>query len=96
MLFNTKSTKMFTIKITRYTVHHNNNTSPVQQYEKIQLEVEILRSLRHKHIVKYLGTSLQEGLVFIFMDYISGGSLQSVLKRWVVLMSYCIAGKLDE
>lgn len=57
------------------------------QYEKIQLEVEILRSLRHRNIVSYLGTSLQYGTVYIFMDFISGGSLQSILKRF---------GPLDE
>ena len=47
------------------------------------MEVEILRSLRHKNIVSYLGTSMQQGTVFIFMEFISGGSLQSILKRWV-------------
>ena len=53
----------------------------LQQYEKIQVEVEILRSLRHKNIVSYLGTSMQLSTVYIFMEYISGGSLQSILKR---------------
>ena len=47
------------------------------------MEVEILRSLRHKNIVSYLGTSMQQGTVYIFMEFISGGSLQSILKRLV-------------
>ena len=64
-----------------YSTHTHPHTH-TQQYSKIQMEVEILRSLRHRNIVSYLGTSLQEGLVFIFMDYISGGSLHSILKRW--------------
>lgn len=57
------------------------NFHSLQQYEKIQVEVEILRSLRHKNIVSYLGTSMQQSMVYIFMEYISGGSLQSILKR---------------
>jgi len=47
------------------------------------VEVGILRSLRHKNIVSYLGTSMQQGTVYIFMEFISGGSLQSILKRLV-------------
>ena len=47
------------------------------------MEVGILRSLRHKNIVSYLGTSMQQGTVYIFMEFISGGSLQSILKRLV-------------
>ena len=45
------------------------------------MEVDILRSLRHKNIVSYLGTSMHGSVVYIFMDFISGGSLQSILKR---------------
>lgn len=58
----------------------------VQQYEKIQVEVEILRSLRHKNIVSYLGTSMQHCTIYIFMEYISGGSLQSILKRSALMI----------
>jgi len=53
----------------------------MQQYSKIQAEVGILRSLRHRNIVRYLGTSMQDATVYIFMQYISGGSIQSMLKR---------------
>ena len=55
--------------------------SPPQQYQKLQMEVEILRSLRHKNVVSYLGTTMQDNTVFIFMEFISGGSLHSILKR---------------
>lgn len=59
-------------------------TSPrFQQYQKLQQEVDILRSLQHRNIVRYLGTSMQEHVVFIFMAYITGGSLQSILKRYI-------------
>lgn len=37
-----------------------------------------MRSLRHKHIVRYLGTERTESTFSIFMEYISGGSIS----RW--------------
>lgn len=53
-----------------------------QQFDKIQLEVDILRSLSHRNIVSYLGAAMNNITVYIFMEYISGGSLQSILKRY--------------
>lgn len=55
----------------------------LQQYNKLQLEVDILRSLDHRNIVSYLGTSMEAGAVYIFMEYISGGSIQSLVRRLV-------------
>ena len=66
--------------------------SSLQQYEKLRIEVEILRSLRHKNVVSYLGTSMDEGLVYIFMEFISGGSLQSILKR--CSLTHCVSEAL--
>ena len=48
------------------------------------MEVGILRSLYHKNIVGYLGACMNDGMVYIFMEYISGGSIQNILKRYIV------------
>ena len=53
----------------------------LQQFSKLQLEVDILRSLSHKNIVKYWGADIHMATVFIFMEFIAGGSLQSIIKR---------------
>lgn len=45
-----------------------------------------MRSLDHRNIVSYLGTSMESGAVYIFMEYISGGSIQSLVRRLV----YCV------
>ena len=45
------------------------------------MEVDILRSLRHRNIVQYYGASMDNATIYIFMEYVSGGSLQSLLKR---------------
>lgn len=54
----------------------------LQQFEKLQVEVGILRSLCHKNIVGYLGACMNNRMVYIFMEYISGGSIQNILKRY--------------
>ncbi|KAJ8048005.1 Mitogen-activated protein kinase kinase kinase 19 [Holothuria leucospilota] len=71
-----------------------------EQYEKLQEEVELLKTLRHKNIVGYkvityifpclsyhrfLGVSLEESVVNIFMQYVPGGSIASLLARFGAL-----------
>ncbi|KAH9495852.1 hypothetical protein Btru_015259 [Bulinus truncatus] len=55
------------------------------EYEKVQEEVELLKTLEHPNIVGYLGTSLEDNIVSIFMQFIPGGSLASVLARFGAL-----------
>ncbi|KAL3841916.1 hypothetical protein ACJMK2_020005, partial [Sinanodonta woodiana] len=57
------------------------------EYEKVQEEVELLKTLHHKNIVGYLGTSLDEGesVVNIFMQFVPGGSIASILARFGAL-----------
>lgn len=52
-----------------------------REYNRLQEEVELLKTLRHANIVGFLGTSLYEHVVSIFMEYIPGGSIASVLHR---------------
>ena len=47
----------------------------------LQKEIEILRSLRHENIVRYLGTSIEENMLNIFLEYVPGGSLYSLLQK---------------
>ena len=73
----------------------------MQQFEKIKLEVDILRSMNHRNIVHYLGTAMDNSTIYIFMEYISGGSLQSILKRYTIscgIYKHCQYrfGSLDE
>lgn len=50
-------------------------------YSRLQGEVELLKTLRHANIVGFLGTSLHQHMVSIFMEYIPGGSIASILHR---------------
>jgi hypothetical protein len=44
-------------------------------------EMQILKSLEHPHIVKFLGFEQEAGLTNLFLEYVPGGSIASVLKR---------------
>lgn len=79
-------------------LHHLNMSLILQQYNKLQLEVDILRSLDHRNIVSYLGTSMECGAVYIFMEYIAGGSIQSLVRRLVYctkLLEYTAGGSIQ-
>ncbi|XP_028991706.1 uncharacterized protein map3k19 isoform X2 [Betta splendens] len=53
-----------------------------REYNRLQEEVELLKALRHANIVGFLGTSLHQHVVSIFMEYIPGGSIASILHRF--------------
>ncbi|XP_062287440.1 mitogen-activated protein kinase kinase kinase 19 [Scomber scombrus] len=56
--------------------------SAKREYGRLQGEVELLKTLRHTNIVGFLGTSLYQHVVSIFMEYIPGGSIASILHRF--------------
>ncbi|XP_048094937.1 mitogen-activated protein kinase kinase kinase 19 [Alosa alosa] len=53
-----------------------------KEYGSLQREVDLLKSLHHTNIVGFLGTSLSESIISIFMEYVPGGSIASVLHRF--------------
>eukprot|EP00759_Apiculatamorpha_spiralis_P017284 PhF_6_TR23317/c0_g1_i2/m.32956 len=55
--------------------------------DSFQREITVLRKLRHPHVVRYLGAERVDTTVNIFMEYIPGGSLHTLLKQF---------GKLSE
>uniref|UniRef100_A0A4W5L8I4 Mitogen-activated protein kinase kinase kinase 19 n=1 Tax=Hucho hucho TaxID=62062 RepID=A0A4W5L8I4_9TELE len=52
------------------------------EYNRLQEEVDLLKNLHHSNIVGFLGTSLRDHMVNIFMEYVPGGSIASVLHRF--------------
>lgn len=53
-----------------------------KEYNRLQGEVEVLKTVSHINIVGFLGTSLYQHVVSIFMEYIPGGSIASILHRF--------------
>jgi serine/threonine protein kinase len=61
--------------------------SPGGEDEKRQThgELEICKDLRHPHIVSYLGHEFADDCLYIHMEYLSGGSMASILKEFGAL-----------
>eukprot|EP01065_Artemidia_motanka_P046044 TRINITY_DN6873_c0_g1_i1.p1 TRINITY_DN6873_c0_g1~~TRINITY_DN6873_c0_g1_i1.p1 ORF type:complete len:1732 (+),score=442.60 TRINITY_DN6873_c0_g1_i1:70-5265(+) len=56
----------------------------IQQIEDLLREVELMQQLRHENIVGYLASAIENGFIMIVMEYLSGGSLQTVLTEFGV------------
>ncbi|KAJ8775992.1 hypothetical protein J1605_015926 [Eschrichtius robustus] len=61
------------------------------EYRKLQEEVDLLKALKHVNTVAYLGTCLEENIVSIFMAFVPGGSVSSIINRFGPLpeMVFC-------
>ncbi|XP_051003258.1 mitogen-activated protein kinase kinase kinase 19 [Acomys russatus] len=53
-----------------------------KEYRKLQEEVDLLKALKHVNIVAYIGTCLEEDTVSIFMEFVPGGSISSIINRF--------------
>ncbi|XP_051998544.1 mitogen-activated protein kinase kinase kinase 19 [Xyrauchen texanus] len=53
-----------------------------KEYARLEREVDLLKNLHHTNIVGFLGTALCENIVSIFMEYVPGGSISSILNRF--------------
>jgi serine/threonine protein kinase len=63
------------VKILR-NVHEN-----TQQYEEFLQEVSIMRKVRHKNIVQFIGACTRKPNLFIVFEYMSGGSVYDYLRQ---------------
>ncbi|KAJ3202679.1 hypothetical protein HDU82_007178 [Entophlyctis luteolus] len=57
-----------------------------KQIEALEREIEFLKELSHENIVRYLGFELVDASLNVFLQYVSGGSISSLLSK---------TGKLD-
>ena len=53
-----------------------------EEINELELEVEILSRLNHKNIVRYLGTRKDERSLNIFMEYVAGGTISSLISKY--------------
>jgi len=48
----------------------------------LEHEIDIMRELKHPHIVSYLGNDYLDGSLYVYLEYVPGGSLQHVLLQF--------------
>mmetsp|Transcript_65366 Transcript_65366/g.156282 ORF Transcript_65366/g.156282 Transcript_65366/m.156282 type:complete len:443 (+) Transcript_65366:145-1473(+) len=53
--------------------------------DKLRQELEVCRDLRHRHIVSCLGHDYVRGRLYIYLEYVPGGSLRSMLNNFGAL-----------
>jgi hypothetical protein len=58
-----------------------NNASQVTFIESLRKEIEILKPLSNFHIVKYLGSETLNGSLYLYLEYLPGGSLAKLLYK---------------
>jgi len=51
-------------------------------YRNLQREVGLLSALKHENIVKYYGAQQERDRLYILMEYLPGGSIASMLKKF--------------
>ncbi|KAL7996538.1 putative protein kinase [Plasmopara halstedii] len=58
------------------------NIDQVTQMQKLGEEISLMNNLNHKHIVRYKGSHQTKNYFYIFMEYVPGGSIASMLKQF--------------
>jgi serine/threonine protein kinase len=53
-----------------------------EKVQELQQEIEILEKLHHKNIVRYFGSNRDDEFLNIFLEYIPGGSIASLLEKY--------------
>lgn len=50
--------------------------------ESIEDEIRILKELKHENVVRFIGSQKSSSKIYLFFEYISGGSLTSLIKKF--------------
>ncbi|KAI8850082.1 kinase-like domain-containing protein [Chytridium lagenaria] len=53
-----------------------------KKVDALKKEVELLSELEHENIVRYLGFDFKDTTFNVFLEYVSGGSIASVLAKF--------------
>ncbi|NXM24714.1 M3K19 kinase, partial [Oxyruncus cristatus] len=81
------------IAVKQVVLDASDQLSTEKEYQKFHEEVDLLKTLKHVNIVTYLGTCLEHNVLSIFMEFVPGGSISSIINRFgplpeVVLCRY--------
>eukprot|EP00931_Biecheleriopsis_adriatica_P046210 TRINITY_DN26521_c0_g1_i3.p1 TRINITY_DN26521_c0_g1~~TRINITY_DN26521_c0_g1_i3.p1 ORF type:complete len:391 (-),score=41.98 TRINITY_DN26521_c0_g1_i3:54-1226(-) len=71
-----------TVFALKKTLIQDRNSTESKHIEKFEGELEILKHLRHPNIVSFFGHEVKDGELCIFMEYMPGGSLSSMLSEF--------------
>ncbi|NWS39326.1 M3K19 kinase, partial [Probosciger aterrimus] len=81
------------IAVKQLVLDTSDQVTTAKEYQKFHEEVDLLKTLKHVNIVTYLGTCLEDNILSIFMEFVPGGSISSIINRFgplpeIVLCKY--------
>lgn len=53
-----------------------------KELSSLENEIQLLRNLRHTNIVRYIGTEVTPSSLSIFLEYVPGGSIKSLIEKF--------------
>uniref|UniRef100_K3WXL8 Protein kinase domain-containing protein n=1 Tax=Globisporangium ultimum (strain ATCC 200006 / CBS 805.95 / DAOM BR144) TaxID=431595 RepID=K3WXL8_GLOUD len=80
MGLNSITGELFAVK--EIEVRSSPNADDMKQVQKLEDEIALMHKLSHKHIVRYKGSHRADTFFYIFMEYVPGGSIASMLKQF--------------
>ncbi|EFJ36960.1 hypothetical protein SELMODRAFT_76216 [Selaginella moellendorffii] len=54
----------------------------IESVKQLMQEINMLSSLRHPNIVQYLGSEMLDDSLYIYLEFVSGGSIHKVLQEY--------------
>jgi serine/threonine protein kinase len=62
----------------------------LQQVVQLEAEIQVMKTLCNRHIVRYIGTGRGARHLYIFLEYVPGGSIAAMLSRFGVFREHLI------
>lgn len=85
--------KIFAVK--KFFFNQENSTQK-EIIELLTAEVKILEKLKHNHIVKYLGSEIINDNNYIYMEFLSGGSLSDLINKTGALLEITVKNLIKQ
>ncbi|KAJ3074204.1 hypothetical protein HDU98_011861 [Podochytrium sp. JEL0797] len=70
------------VPISRYRNKVEAEKNRQKMIESLRTEILLLNELCHENVVRYLGFDIESTLVSVFLEYVSGGSVASMISRF--------------
>jgi hypothetical protein len=77
---NSDTGELFAVK--EVAVNKKDDAAQREAIEQLEQEVELLSRLQHPNIVRYIGIEREVTALYIFLEYVPGGSIASLLGRF--------------
>lgn len=79
---NSLTGELFAVKQLDLVIYENADQQTRRKLATYQKELDLMRTLKHENIVRYLGTQITHDSLYIFLEYVPGGSIHSLLTKF--------------